>query len=55
MKVALLKIILRFRWAYFHVHPGYTKVWMSAKEAHFFHAKTNTLHCDYRVAAQEKA
>jgi hypothetical protein len=51
MRITIIRLLLRLRWAYFHVHPGYKKVWMDAArtEAHFFHARTNSLHCDYRV------
>lgn len=47
----LLRFLLSLRWAYFHVHPGYTKVYMdeARSELWFFHAKTNSLHCNYRV------
>lgn len=53
MRIAILRVFLRLRWAYFHIHPGYTKVWMdeARTEAHFFHAKTNSLHSDYRIGA----
>lgn len=45
----VLRALFRMRWAYFHIHPGYTKVYFSATEAHFFHARTNSLHSNYRV------
>jgi len=47
----LLKIFLKLRWAYFHVNPSYQKFYMDAArtEAHFFHAKTNSMHCNYSL------
>ena len=47
----LLNILLRLRWAYFHLNPAYTKLFMDSArtEAHFFHARTNTLYSDMRV------
>ena len=46
----LVTLLLRTRWAYFHIHPGYTKFYMdeARTEAHFFHAKTNSIHSDYK-------
>ena len=48
-----LNLLFRMRWAYFHAHPGYTKFYMdnARTEAHFFHARTNSLHSDYRIGA----
>ena len=48
---ALLSVLCRVRWAYFHIHPGYTKFYVDEAhtEAHFSHARTNTTHCDYEV------
>lgn len=47
----LLNLLLRMRWAYFHICPGYTKIYMDEDrtEAHFFHAKTNSLHSNFRA------
>jgi len=49
--VPFLNLLFRLRWAYFHMHPGYTKFYMDSerKEAHFFHAKTNSVHSPYRI------
>jgi hypothetical protein len=47
----LLSALLRLRWAYFHIHPGYKKFYMDStrKEAHFFHARTSCIHSNYSL------
>lgn len=46
---AAVKLLLRLRWAYFHIHPGYVKFYMDRehKEAHFQHLRTNSIHSDF--------
>lgn len=46
-----LRLLFHMRWAYFHIHPGYVKIIVdeASQEAHFFHAKTNSLHCNYTI------
>ena len=53
----LLKLLFRIRWAYFHIHPGYTKLYIdkARTSAHFFHARTNSLHSDYRIGPNVRA
>lgn len=47
----LLRALINVRWAYFHVHPGYTKLYMDSTrtEAHFYHLRTNSIHSNYRL------
>lgn len=42
----LVTILVKLRWIYFHVNPSYKKFYMDSShtEAHFFHAKTNSIH-----------
>ena len=46
----LITLLLRVRWAYFHIHPSYIKFYVdeARTEAHFFHTKTNSIHSDYK-------
>ena len=50
MRKFLIMTLVHLRWAYFHVNPAYTKFYMdeARTEAHFFHAKTNSLHSNYK-------
>lgn len=52
----VLRILVKLRWVYFHLHPGYVKFTVNAgdEEAYFFfffffHAKTNSIHHNYEV------
>lgn len=51
MTTFLLRLLLALRWWYLHINPAYTKFYMDAErtEAHFFHAKTNSIHSNYTV------
>lgn len=44
--MGLLWLILRLRWAYFHVNPNYVKFKMSPTEFHFWNKRTNSIHSD---------
>lgn len=50
----LITILLRLRWAYFHIHPGYKKVYFDENEYLFHHEKTNVLVADYRFCSPEE-
>lgn len=43
----LIKTLIKLRWAYFHMHPGYVK-FLIEDEAHFFHQRTNSIHSNLR-------
>ncbi len=47
----ILRMLISLRWAYFHIHPGYQKFYIDADrtEAHFFCARTNAMHPNYKL------
>jgi hypothetical protein len=53
----LVRMLLRIRWAYFHVSPAYTKLYVdeARTEAHFFHARTNSIHSNYTLRPPQDA
>jgi len=47
--VALLYLLLRTRWLYFHLHPNYIKFFISDSESHFQHKINGRLHSNIRI------
>lgn len=47
---SLIMTLVHLRWAYFHIHPNYTKFYMDAgkTEAHFQHKKTGHIHSNFK-------
>jgi hypothetical protein len=44
--VGVVYLVLRLRWAYFHIHPSYMKFRMTETENHFQHKSTGRIHSD---------
>ena len=45
----LIMLLVKLRWAYFHIHPHYVKFWMDSErtEAHFQNVKDGSIHSNY--------
>lgn len=39
-------ILIKLRWAYFHLHPNYIKFYVTKEKSHFQNIKTGKLHSD---------
>jgi len=52
---AILTILIKVRWMYFHVSPMYVKFYFDSTDEHgmFQHRKHGTLHANYLWASDE--
>lgn len=44
MKKHIIMLMVKFRWAYFHMSPNYIKFYMTMDECHFQHRNTGVIH-----------
>lgn len=51
--IVLITILLKVRWAWFHINPRYIKFYVTDDEAHFQDQQTGMIFCNYTIGKKE--